>query len=63
MTDKEKFKRLLQEFGIGFTESLITEGFIIVCRVDNDKVVGYGGFFTEFRFDSRGKFIEIGIFE
>lgn len=59
MTDRDKLKNLLEEFGVGFTES----GDSILCEEGDTKVVGYSGFGTEFSFDSEGKFLQMGAYE
>ena len=65
-TDIEKLTALLESFGIEFRAEVNQKGHRIILEVDDVKdsnVVGYQGFYTEFNFDSNGKFIEIGIYE
>lgn len=59
ISDKEKLKRLLTEFGVEFTE----KGNSIICDEGSEKVAGYSGFVTEFTFDADGKFVEMGAYE
>jgi hypothetical protein len=72
MTDKEKLKALLTEFGIGFTEPVAEEcqnnimGIVIEkgnVEEGHEKVTGYYGFSAEFEFDAEGKFIQVGVWE
>lgn len=76
MTDYNKLKQLLSEFGIGFIEEPLTETkfyqandvkikFIKTIRLEvgNEKIDGYSGFSSEFYFDEHDKFIEVGIWE
>lgn len=58
-SDRDKFKRLLQEFGVEFTEKDCS----IICEEGSKKVAGYSGFVTEFTFDADGKFVEMGAYE
>jgi hypothetical protein len=59
MSDFEKLKALLTEFGVGFGEGQ----WRIVCESGGEKVTGYSGLFTEFTFDGDGSFIEMGAYE
>lgn len=59
LSDLEKLKRLLTEFGVEFTEN----GTALICEEGSKKVTGYSGFVTEFTFDSGGKFVEMGAYE
>jgi len=66
VTDLEKLKALLTEFGVGFEtrRSVQTCGGIVVeCREGATKVAGNPYFFTAFDFDAQGKFIEMGAYE
>jgi hypothetical protein len=60
LTDKDKLVGLLTEFGIGFVDSPEGDN-AICCRVGAEKVAlrGYVSTETAFRFDDRGKFIEM----
>jgi hypothetical protein len=66
MTDYEKLKALLTEFGVEFRfveeEGDCKEKFI-ECFSGDNKVTGYSGFYTSFGFDRSGKFIEMGAWE
>lgn len=74
MSDLDKVKALLTEFGVPFT--LDTEAFqksetgastrqsIMVTNNHNcEKITGYSRFFTTFEFDESGKFICMGAWE
>ena len=63
-TDKEKLKKLFDEFGIGYTvdNDNFTEN-SIVCEEGNSKINGYSRFFTIFEFDENNKFVEMGAWE
>jgi hypothetical protein len=58
-TDKDKVESLLGSLNIGFR---VDDGDII-CESGDLNVTGYNGFFTCFRFDSEGEFIEMGSYE
>lgn len=62
LTDKEKLVALLTEFGVEFVDRPYTDN-EIGCRQGAEKVTGYSGFETLFRFDETGKFIEIALYE
>ncbi|MFG9350137.1 hypothetical protein ACEP28_32440 [Pseudomonas aeruginosa] len=59
MSDQEKLKALLTEFGVGFTEDETS----ISCEAGDAKVGGYIGFGTTFEFDTEGKFKRMGAWE
>lgn len=59
MTNKEKFTALLKEFGVGFYDN----GGVVMCSEGTDKVAGYSGFYTNFKFDADGKFVKMEILE
>ena len=63
MTDFEKLKALFDEFGIWQVESEEEKYKAITLNTKETKVVGYKCFFAEFKFDTDGKFIEVGIWE
>lgn len=58
MSDKDKLKDLLKEFGVGFKE----EEDAIVLETGDTKVDGYAGAMAFFTFDADNKFtgIEMG---
>lgn len=61
MTDLEKLKALLTEFGVGFEED--KENHLVRCDEGAEKVLGYAGFMTIFRFTAEGLFIDMGAWE
>jgi predicted adenine nucleotide alpha hydrolase (AANH) superfamily ATPase len=71
MTDYERLKQLLTDFGVEFTEgkyedekNFLNNYSYINCSDGSAKVIGYGMFYTEFRFNSTtGEFIQMGAFE
>lgn len=70
MTDLEKLKKLLDEFGVEYSEDKKTteqhykHDFIaITCVAGKKKVEGYSGFITIFEFTLDGKFIQMGAWE
>lgn len=64
MKDIDKLKKLLAEFGVGFTvEKDRDENDIIECYGGDAKIGGYNCFYTDFNFDKDGKFIEMGAYE
>jgi hypothetical protein len=67
MTDYEKLKALLTDFGVGFTEGIVEGGHLGITleadgKVEN-KVTGYAFYYTEFVFTKDGAFKEVGIWE
>lgn len=58
-TQQEKLVALLTELGVGFECS----GEVLVCKSDMAGNEGYRGFEAEFRFDSEGRFLKLGIWE
>ena len=61
MTDKEKLCNVLTEFGVEWREKedgIKCGGFNTYAKID-----GYGGFYTMFEFDDKGKFIQMGAWE
>lgn len=70
-TDKQRTKEFLESLGIGFAEDLNKVNTIritvpSVCdstEEDGGVVQGYCDFFTQFEFDSNGKFVLVGIWE
>lgn len=65
MTDFEKLKGLLTSFGVEFTVEYYEDkkGATIICNQGGRKVSGYNQFFTDFEFDSKGTFIQMGAWE
>jgi len=59
LTDQFKLKKLLNEFGIEFKE----QGNTITCKAGDKLVSGYIEFYTVFEFNSKQKFVEMGIYE
>ena len=62
MTDYEKLKALLTEFGVGFTEDAAAP-LAISCMHGDDLIGGYPCFFTIFEFSEDGKFERMGAWE
>ena len=68
MTDYEKLKNLLTEFGIEFIEEsynhwLLGEVNGLTCRVGKNKIIGERRFQTDFKFKYNGSFIEMEVLE
>lgn len=68
MTDYEKLKTLLIEFGVEFLEEHYSHpkfGSIesITCRVGNKKVSGWKGLESEFKFKPDQTFLELEILD
>lgn len=70
LTDLEKLKQLLEQFGVGYTEERIEKyrddgkpRTFIKCECGDKKVEGYGGFVTLFEFDADGEFLVMGAYE
>ena len=63
MTDLDKLKGLLSEFGVGY--SSIQEGNVdsIVCTAGAKRVDGHIDFYAEYEFTSEGAFINMGVWE
>jgi hypothetical protein len=64
MTDIEKLRGLLSDFGVEFEER--DEDFYryVTCTEGGHKVDGYSMFYTEFQFDKdTGRFIGMGAWE
>ena len=62
MTDLQKLKDLLDDYGVGYQQSSIGEWEIISMRYGDRKVGGYVGFGLEFNFTSDGSFHVIGAY-
>jgi hypothetical protein len=58
-SDKEKFIAMLRDFGIGHED----EDGIVTCKEGMKKVKGYNYFYAIFKFDEKGKFVEMGVYE
>ena len=71
MTDIEKLKALFDEVGIGYNLAGYMVGsygseigdLLLACHEGDYNVKGHPGFFTAFRFDKDGKFVEMGAWE
>jgi len=61
-TDREKVVALFTELGIGFKPDE-HDANSITCTEGDAKIGGYRGFYTNFKFDEAGKFIEMAIWE
>jgi len=65
-TDLEKFIDLYKIFGIKLTPKYYGKKgsiFINIQEGENEKLIGYYGFYTNVIFDKNGKFIEQGFYE
>ncbi len=62
MTDYEKLKALLTEFGVGFVDEPSFDG-RVVCYEGDEKIEGFRGYYTEFHFSADGRFINMGAWE
>lgn len=60
MTDKDKFKALLDELGVTYEEE---DNSLMLYAGVNDHVVGYDGFVTDVSFTEDGTFRWIGVWE
>ncbi|HEX20688.1 MAG TPA: hypothetical protein ENG78_07715 [Acidiferrobacteraceae bacterium] len=73
MTDRDKLKKLLTEFGVGFEERSNDNtpydpyrnvgDSLIICKEGENKIGGYFTFFTEFVFHEDGSFKQMGAWE
>lgn len=65
VTDYERVKAMLTEFGVEFTEHKSVKGDLtfLQCKSGSEKVGGYSGFYTDFDFDKDGKFLGMGAWE
>jgi len=68
MTDIEKLKTLLDEWGVGYTEAIGVKSSrsdekLITVEKGDALVEGYSGFYVDFHFSSEGKFKVIKILE
>lgn len=59
MTDLQKLKLLLKNFGVEFEEG----DSVIVCTEGSKKVGGYPLFYTKFEFNKAGQFEGMGAYE
>jgi hypothetical protein len=64
MTDYEKLKALLTEFGVEFAEHKSIGETLnwISCTNGDEMVCGFGEGYTDFNFDKDGKFIGMGVY-
>ncbi len=63
MTDLDKLKGLLSEFGVEYTSVEALGVISIACSQGSVKVSGYVEFYTAFEFTSEGEFILMGAWE
>ena len=63
MTDLEKIEALFSELKIGYSPRSTTKGVLILCEEGGVKISGYQAFYTMFRFDIKGNFIDMGAYE
>lgn len=72
MTDLEKLKALLDEWGVPYSEEVDGERIMVkhgnemlgsASLPQSDKVTGYHGFFTEYVFAGDGSFVRVGAWE
>lgn len=71
MTDLDKLKSLLDEWGTPYIEDTEDGETAVILEADSQyqdipgkgKVVGYGSFVTHFTFDENGGFLHVGIWE
>lgn len=62
-TDLEKIEALFSELKIGYSHLSTSKGASILCEEGDAKISGYSAFYTVFRFDIKGKFIDMGAYE
>jgi len=63
MTDLDELVDLFNKLGIQSTRKTEDTTIVIALETGNTKVVGYGGFTTDFTFNLDGSFIDVGIWE
>jgi hypothetical protein len=63
MTDYEKLKELLVEFGLDFEHVLYYPDKAIRLTAGSRKMCAYCNLYTEYLFNSEGEFIEVGIYD
>lgn len=69
MNDREKFVKLMEEFGVVLTDDGDGDLSIYADDLSNDgkkggpKQCGFGRFLTTWYFDNKGNFKEVGIWE
>lgn len=63
MTDFEKFKQLITDFGIPYTVEEDDKNIWITITENNNEDHGYVGFFTELVFSTDGKYEIMNILE
>ena len=64
MKDIKKLTRLLDYLKVEYTMNCADDkSWSVRCTEGSEKVVGHAWFFTEFEFDKKGKFIQMGVWE
>jgi hypothetical protein len=63
MTDLEKTKKLFSELGIGFNETERRGALILELTEGREKIEGYTDFGADFRFNEKGEFLNVSIYE
>jgi hypothetical protein len=71
VTDRDKLKSLLDEWGVPYSEDVETGLPVIILEADSqyqnvpgrNKIAGYASFVTHFTFDENGGFLHVGIWE
>lgn len=62
-TDKERLQELLDDFGVGYDPEIDGDEDGLTCGAGSDKIGGHIGFFAEFVFDEKGKFLNMRVWE
>ena len=60
MTDYDKLKSILDEFGVGYKEEPDYDKQYIMCIEGESKIKGCGMFYTYFEFNSNDSFDHMG---
>ena len=63
MTDKEKFMKILQDFGLTAILSPNIDGQDVTLTKGDPKIVGPDHFYVTFRFDGSNAFVECGSYK